>query len=177
MRRYVVEVSIYNKFRQLKDEKIECPDLEKANDIIRTEIRCMKKKIKNLNRRFKVNNVADFLHKSDEICKCIFNDYSNSFFGTGDFYKLTEIKKRIKDSSFKEKSKILMIELAKSSATHSSLDYARKEFESKHDKYILKSTLKRFDKIGISPIVLPKRFSYDKLENPLTLALDWMDYE
>ncbi len=68
-----------------------------------------------------------------------------------------------------EKSKKLMKELVKSSATHSSLDRAFDILN--FNKSQIKAILKKFNKIGVSPVVIPRRYEFDTIRNPLDLAL------
>ena len=84
----------------------------------------LKRKSDILQRNSKCTSASSFLKESDIIGKYIFKHYANIFYGTGDFYKLTDIYSMIDKSSCKKKSKKLMKELVKSSATHSSLDRA-----------------------------------------------------
>mgnify|MGYP000060831615 CR=1 FL=1 len=84
----------------------------------------LKRKSDILQRNLNVLLHLPFLKESDIMGKYIFKHYANIFYGTGDFYKLTDIYAMIDKSSCKKKSKKLMKELVKSSATHSSLDRA-----------------------------------------------------
>ena len=63
--------------------------------------------MKRLYRKYKLKSVREFLRRSDEIGREIFEKYSNLFCGTGDFYKLDAIKKNIEKSNFKAKTKNL----------------------------------------------------------------------
>lgn len=110
-----------------------------------------------------------------ELGKYIFKHYANIFYGTGDFYKLTDIYAMIDKSSCKKKSKKLMKELVKSSATHSSLDMAFDILN--FNKSQIKAILKKFNKIGVSPVVIPRRYEFDTIRNPLDLALEYSDYD
>ena len=129
----------------------------------------LKKKVRHLTKKFKCTSASSFLKESDIIGKYIFKHYANIFYGTGDFYKLTDIYSIIDKSSCKKKSKKLMKELVKSSATHSSLDRAFDILN--FNKSQIKAILKKFNKIGVSPVVIPRRYEFDTIRNPLDLAL------
>ena len=81
----------------------------------------------------------------------------------------------IDKSSCKKKSKKLMKELVKSSATHSSLDRAFDILN--FNKSQIKAILKKFNKIGVSPVVIPRRYEFDTIRNPLDLAFEYSDYD
>ena len=104
-----------------------------------------------------------------KIAEYVFKQYTSVCYGKGDFYKLTNIKDKIDNSGFKEKSKKMMHELAKLSAKHKSLQTAIEECG--YSKKDIENTLKRFEKIGVSPVVIPRRYEFEMFENPLKLAL------
>ena len=170
-----VEITYYNKFRQLKDEDKWLPDIDRANDIIRIEIRCNRKKIKHLSDKYGCTKVSTFLKHSDIIGNYVFKHYANIFYGTGDFYKLDTIINKINNASVKEKSKKVMKEVVTLSAKHSSL---QKSFRvlGLTDKE-RKAIIKKFNKIGVSPVVIPRRSEFDTFSNPLTLALEWSEFD
>lgn len=170
-----IEVTYYNKYRQLKEKNPKCRYIDNSKKIIRIEIRCFKKKVRHLTKKFKCTSASSFLKESDIIGKYIFKHYANIFYGAGDFYKLTDIYAMIDKSSCKKKSKKLMKELVKSSATHSSLDRAFDILN--FNKSQIKAILKKFNKIGVSPVVIPRRYEFDTIRNPLDLALEYSDYD
>lgn len=170
-----IEVTYYNKYRQLKEKNPKCRYIDNSKKIIRIEIRCFKKKVRHLTKKFKCTSASSFLKESDIIGKYIFKHYANIFYGTGDFYKLTDIYAMIDKSSCKKNSKKLMKELVKSSATHSSLDRAFDILN--FNKSQIKAILKKFNKIGVSPVVIPRRYEFDTIRNPLDLALEYSDYD
>ena len=170
-----IEVTYYNKYRQLKEKNPKCRYIDNSKKIIRIEIRCFKKKVRHLTKKFKCTSASSFLKESDIIGKYIFKHYANIFYGTGDFYKLTDIYAMIDKSSCKKKSKKVMKELVKSSATHSSLDRAFDILN--FNKSQIKAILKKFNKIGVSPVVIPRRYEFDTIRNPLDLALEYSDYD
>ena len=156
-------------------QRYEAGLIDNSKKIIRIEIRCFKKKVRHLTKKFKCTSASSFLKESDIIGKYIFKHYANIFYGTGDFYKLTDIYAMIDKSSCKKKSKKLMKELVKSSATHSSLDMAFDILN--FNKSQIKAILKKFNKIGVSPVVIPRRYEFDTIRNPLDLALEYSDYD
>lgn len=165
-------ITYYNKYQQIKSVSyIKNP--EEARDIVRAEIQCGKHKVRHLADKFGCTSVRNFLRHSDEISEYIFKKYANLSYGNGCFYKIDEIQRRIENSRFHKKSKKMMYKLVSLSAKHSSLEKAMNELDLTGKKR--KEIMKRFDKIGASPVVIPRRCEYDSFENPLTLALKWCD--
>ncbi len=74
-----------------------------------------------------------------------------------------------------EKFKEIDERALKSSATHSSLDRAFDILN--FNKSQIKAILKKFNKIGVSPVVIPRRYEFDTIRNPLDLALEYSDYD
>ena len=164
-----LSVTYYNKYEQLKKEGF-CNNIDEAENILRAEIQCKKKKVKHLMDKFGHTSIKSFLKHSDKIGKYVFKEYANKFYGKGDFYKLDEICEKIDNSKIKEKSKKMMKELVGLSAKHSSLEKAMSELKLKKDER--KAIMKKFDKIGVSPVAVPRRFEYAGFANPLTLVLE-----
>jgi len=165
----ILSVTYYNKYKQLKENPY-CQNTEDAKNILRAEIQCGKKKVKHLINKFGCTSIKTFLNNSDRIGEYVFSQYANKFYGSGDFYKLDEIYNIIDNSEFKQKSKRVMKNVVKLSANHSSLDKAFKELKmSRND---IKKVMNKFNKIKISPVVIPRRFKFDMFINPLTLALE-----
>lgn len=165
----ITKVVYYNKYDQLKDNK-KCKNIEDARNILRAEIQCNTRKVRHLINKFGCTSVRGFLKHSNKIGTYIFEHYANVFCGSGNFHKIDEIYKKIDASKFKEKSKIKMHELVRLSAKHKSLQTAIDNLGWSHS--VVKDILKKFDKIGTSPVVIPLRSKYDMFENPLTLALN-----
>ena len=168
-----LEITLYNKYRQLKEQKIDCPDIEDANNIIRLEIRCGYKKLQHLREKFNVRSLEEFLNSTNKIFKYLLSYYLPSLFGSGSFFKLDDIKEKLKSAPYKEKNYKAMIRLAEKSATHSSLDKTLSNLGKKD----IQNLMKKFNEQNISPIVLPRRFEADYLPNPISLALESIGYK
>ena len=163
-------ITYYNKFREMSEQSLPMRDIERLNRILRIEIQCKNKKVKRLYRKYKLKSVRDFLRRSDEIGREIFEKYSNLFCDTGDFYKLDAVKKNIEKSNFKAKTKKLMAELAECSAKHSSLDKAVTDINKKYGKDTAQRLLKKFDELKVSPVIIPRRSILKSAENPVKLV-------
>ncbi len=173
IKKKLVKITYYNKYDQLQENKY-CQNTEEAINILRAEIQCEKRKVRHLIDKFGYTKVRTFLKHSDEMGNYVFNHYANKFCGSGDFYKIDEIYRKIDKSKVKTKSKEMMKELIWLSAKHSSVQKAIHKL-----RWNYKTTsniLKKFDNIGVSPIVIPIRSEYDFFPNPLTLALKSCNY-
>lgn len=164
----ILSVTYYNKYEQLKENPY-CQNIDDAKNILRAEIQCKKKKVKHLIDKSGCTSLKTFLKHSDKIGEYVFSQYANKFYGQGDFYKLDEIYEIIDNSNFKQKSKKVMKDVVRLSAKHSSLNKAFRELKmSRND---IKNVMKKFDKIKVSPVVIPRRCKFDMFINPLMLAL------
>lgn len=169
MKKKTVKITYYNKYDQLWENKW-CRNIEEAENILRAEIQCEKQKIRHLMNKFGYADTRSFLKHSDKIGTYVFRYYANKFCGSGDFYKIDEIYKRIERSSFKKKTKKLMKEFVQCSAKHSSADKAMRKLGRSNKN--VSCMIKKFDKIGVSPVIIPLKSKYDIFKNPLTLALN-----
>lgn len=165
-----VNIVFYNKQREMKQQKLPADDIEYLNRIIRIEIQCRRQKVLRICKKYKIDNVREFLKRSDDIGIDIFKKYTGLFCGRGDFFKGKKIDKIIDKASFKNKTKSLMKELAGLSAKHSSLDTAVCELSKKYGAKKTEKVLRQFDKLKVSPVVIPRRCEYDRLPGTVRLA-------
>jgi hypothetical protein len=147
-----VSITYYNKNRQLRDEKLVSEDiLTEYAPTLRIEVCCKRKKINVLEKKYKADNIRDFLSASDIIGLDVFDRYVNMMFGSGDFYKLDEIKNKIKKSPLSKTKKDAMTVLAELSAEHSSLDKAVDRFTEKNKtKCKVEPLLNKFAELNIA---------------------------
>lgn len=169
IRKNTVKVTYYNKYSQLQQND-RCKNIDDAVNILRAEIQCDKNKVKHLSDKFGCTSVVSFLRNADMIGTYVFKKYSNIFFGEGDFYKTDEIYELIEKSRYKEKTKKMMKMLVQLSSKHGSLQKAFNKLE--WDRVTRNNVIKKFNKLGVSPIAIPLRCKYDCFKNPLTLALN-----
>lgn len=168
----LVEISFYNKQRQMDKNKFKYPDGNNANGIVRFEIQCFKTKVKNLHKKYDIEDIAEFLNKSDKISYDIFNYYIPQMFGTGDFYTTEKAYEFINGSKYATKTKEEMISLVKNTAEYSNLNKAEDEFKEKHGKTKLNVIIKKFNKLDLSPLTIPRRWDIDYIPNPLSYIED-----
>ena len=163
-----VTISIYNKKRQLENEKKNYyGDIMAANGIIRFEIQCKKGKMKKLMEKYGTGNVQDLLNKTSEISRDVFGHYFSKMYGTGDVLTLEEAEKVIKKNKLRKDTEKLMLELLKNTATYSNLEKAYREFEEQYGKAKAASILKKFNQCNLSPLTKPGRWTGININNPL----------
>lgn len=108
-----VAISIYNKYMEMKKEKIGAfpnKEIEKAENIVRIEIRCMDGKIKALKKKYSINTISDFMYYSHKIGDELYRYYLSKIFGTGIICTLKEALNRVDMSSYKPENKELLKE-------------------------------------------------------------------
>ena len=189
-----VEISIYNKYKQMKKEKKEYPDIMDAKNILRIEIRCFNDKLKYYKKKYDIKNISELMKYSDKIGRYLYKYYLGKMFGTGDFYTLDEASKRIEANEFKSDNKEIMTELVKDVSELRSLEKALHSIHIPHSKrnsedlpkinkkYIrdtYKKILYMFDLIDTSPITFPREdkkiFGGKKVLNPLNLFYEYLE--
>lgn len=91
------------------------------------------------------------------------------------FVQMEEIERMIEQSAFKKKNKVSMLELASCLQRTQSVDKALSKLKKEGCDTI--DLLRRFDKLGISPIPLWKNFCAKELPGPVTLLRAMSDGE
>lgn len=112
-----IEVSIYNKQRQMiKEEKssgkklFPLSEIEKAENIVRIEIRCMEGKVSELKKKFRLKSIRDFMESSQEIGDYLFRYYLSRICNDGIICTLSEALKRIDMGEYKPENAELLKE-------------------------------------------------------------------
>ena len=170
----LVNITFYNKQRQMGKQDFNYPDCNNANGIIRFEIQCLKRKAFNLTKRTKSKDIAEFLNKSDKICDDVFTQYLPSLYGTGDFYTLERAMEIISHSNYSDKTKKKMIWLVNKASKYSNLNKAINEMHNFYDAKVERDLIKKFNKCNLSPLTIPRRWNIKHFSNPLTFAKESM---
>ena len=113
-----VAVSIYNKYMEMKKQKngvFPPEELERAQNIVRIEIRCMEGKIRALKKKYKVDSISDFMLYGDKIGDELYNYYLSRIFNNGAIYTLKEALERIDAGGYKPENTELLKEFVKDS--------------------------------------------------------------
>lgn len=174
-----MELSIYNKYRQMKKEmeknkKLDFPDIEEAKDIVRIELRCLPGKLNQLKKKYKLQHWTELFERAEEIGAYLYEFYLPKLFGRGDFYTLKELRDRIAISGFSLKERAGMLEFVEEATVCRSLDAAEGCLYGTCFKGKMKRLLNKFDLIAASPVAVPreerKLFPPEEpIPNPLVL--------
>ena len=176
--REYIEVSVYNKYAQMKSEaknENSFPDMDDAKNIVRIEIRCMRNKLEHIAKKFslKENSMLSYMRHADEIGKYLYKFYLKKMFCKGQFYTLAEAKKRITTSGFSDETIAEMIEFAEHVNRERNLNEAVTLYTDNEGKKALKRMLWLFDEIDTNPLTIPKSmakiFGREGVPHPLEL--------
>lgn len=99
-----IEISIYNKYHQMKSEEIYSKEeIEKAKNIVRIEIRCMEGKIKELKKQYKITSISSFMSYADKIGNDLYKYYLSHICNQGEILTLKEAISNIDRSGYTPK--------------------------------------------------------------------------
>lgn len=102
-----VEVSIYNKYAEMRNqEDYDFPEkeIERAQNIVRIEIRCKKGKVKALMDKYHIKTISRFMERAEEIGDELYNYYLGKMFNKGYITTLKEALSWIEDSGYRKKT-------------------------------------------------------------------------
>ena len=179
-----IEISIYNKFKQMKKEEKEIysdKDFKAAENIVRIEIRCMKKKLKELKKKFDVKTTDDFMRNADKIGRYLYKYYLSEMFGTGEIFTLKEVKERLALGDLKPKNVEALTEFLEFANEVRSVNKAYEIYCEADGKKITRDILNKFNYINTSYVTIPARdekiFSGLCCLSPLDLVAECLDLE
>ena len=164
-----VTVNCYCKYLQLKKQFPTCSNIEQSQYIIRFEIQCSYKKVYNMihrNKKYESFEQAFYDMLSNEQAQYIIEKYYKSIIMLGDYYTLKEAKKRVQSSCYSKKKKEYLIDVLTTIAKSRGVMKAKEKL-SKKEKTKFNKALKELQKIGINPVVLPKRSKMNCIPNLL----------
>ncbi len=138
-----VEVSIYNKYMEMKKEEFGVypeEEMERAKNIVRIELRCMKGKIKELKKKYGIDSISEFMSHGQKIGQELYKYYLTKIANAGMICTLKEAKNAIDLSEYRKKT----IKFLKEFVTDcNSCRSVAKCFE-KYRQYYSSSEIKRF---------------------------------
>ena len=143
-----VEVSLYDKAWQLQQFKT--PQAVDTN-ILRCEMRCFRSYIKRLSKKFRCDDIIGFFLKAEEIGNYVFKWQLKKLGLNKEFVRLPVMSSIIEISNYKQKVKCELIETADAAARHRSLAVSLSGLPIDEAK----KQVKKFGKLGISPMPIP----------------------
>ena len=172
-----IEISIYNKYYQMKNEEIyPAEEIEKAKNIVRIEIRCMEGKIKELKRKYNIKSISDFMFYGNKIGKELYNYYLNKIFNNGTIYTLKEALSRIDYSGYKPENIKLLRDFVKDCNESRSVAETIRNYKDIYGKEEAKRIIFMLDNIDTNYLTVTssdvKRFENGYIPTPLELVED-----
>ncbi len=179
-----IEVSIYNKQRQMikeqkENNKIIFPDSEikRAENIVRIEIRCMEGKVSELKKKFKLKSIRDFMESSQEIGDYLFRYYLSKICNDGIICTLSKALKRIDMGEYNPENTELLKEFIKNANETRSVAEAiclYREFLSKKEVNRIIWMLSNIETNYVTATTeVVKLFDNGYITTPLELYEDW----
>jgi len=159
-----IQSTVYSKEdeREAKGEPIE----ENEKDVLRYEVRINKSHINYKAREDKGNYRPKKLkvYMKEERYREYFNKYMSPIYNSGDFYKIDEARKVIRNSTLSQSNKLKLIDFLKQVSTHS-IDTPLKNMT----RATQRNRLKMLKELAINPVLIPKNYPQapNMLKNPL----------
>lgn len=163
------EFSIYEKhvqlerYREIANEVDSEEDYINSQGQIRIEYRAKRPSIYRYKIREGITDDFDLLYDKFHFPNSVMTNELYSLYGKGDFYKKNEALLIIRNSNYSERVQNRMIKIIKKVSKAKSLDPNLNGIdEKKLSRYINQY----FNQIGLSPIVIPKRWNQSYFPNP-----------
>ncbi|WP_040191080.1 hypothetical protein, partial [Clostridium culturomicium] len=155
-----VAINFYDKESERLSQNF---NLDGAKDLLRLEVQCKKPKTNSIKTKegFATRHLKHYL--SQDLSSEILDHYYNKTIGTGDYYKLTEAIKMVKESKHTSKTQEKLIGVMKAVSKHRSIWKAREQSE--YNPSCFNLYLKKIRELGINPVTIPLRWEINKLKN------------
>lgn len=161
------ELVIYDKLYQMENESLRVGYEKLPEGLLRAELHCNRRVVWNLQKETELSKPLEqlscLMEESKERLMKAFHDC----FHQGVFLQYEELKRRIDQSPFKQKTKETMLQLCTDLRKKQSVDKALTSLEAKGAK--TDGLLKKFHKLGISPVPLWENFMASELPGPIEL--------
>ena len=160
-----VQAVVYSKEEERIFKREEIQEYEK--NVLRFEVRILQDHINYMARQDKGNCRPKKLkeYMKEEVYRDYFRKYMSPIYHSGEFYKVDEARKRIRNSSLSDSNKNKLVEFLKQVSSHS-IDTPLKSMT----KATFRNRLEMLSELGINPIPIPK--NYPKAPNTLSNPLD-----
>lgn len=161
------ELVIYDKTYQIETCGLAISYEKLPEGILRFEVHCGREYLRKVEKKSGQTKTGKLLWQLIQESEDRITDHFSRCFSDARFVQIEEIERLITQSSFKEKNKDSMLELAFRLQRTQSVDKALTNLEK--DGYDTAELLDRFDKLGISPIPLWKNSCVKELPGPVEL--------
>jgi hypothetical protein len=157
------ELSIYSKFDQMDmhRERYDLTELELAAGVLRIEFRVCRPCVKRIEKKYNLTDERNFYMEACDISETKIKRMLRGIYGTGHFYKKDTVLKAIEQSNFHNNTKQRMKKFCEVANGEGGIRGALVLVENGLD------TLIRFNRLGISPVCIPRRAPVDCLYNPM----------
>lgn len=150
------DISIYNKYRQMKDNLCYFKEIpEEANGLLRFEMQLHPAKLRYLLQKVPDISLADLLSYTQDLCRAEFERYTKMLFCTGDYYTLNLACKIIQAHKTAVQSDKMIHFLQDVSANRSLYqtirDYQR---DGRSARYLLDGLAR----LGVNPVTIPEKW-------------------
>ena len=160
-----VQISIYDKNHQLNQNRGYNENIpELFPPTLRCEIRCFKKYISALVKKFGIDSIRDFFDNSTRISEYVFRHQLRKLDLDTDHVRLPEAYAAVDQTKWKNKTKMIVSACMRDAAEHKRLCVIS-------DKLMLNKVIARMRSIGLSPMPLPHNSSLPSGFNLLSLVM------
>ncbi|WP_091154657.1 hypothetical protein [Paenibacillus sp. 453mf] len=161
-----ITINFYNKSFQIAEVfGDDFPEGQEAEDIIRLEVQCKKRKLNNLKGYYSIEGRSLLEFSSEELSVKVLLSYYEKTVGYEDYYTLQEARFIIGESDYKWKVRQRMIEVLELINQKRSIWKARDEYEDGKKRF--NEALKQIKKTGINPVTIPAGWKFPQLPNLL----------
>lgn len=155
-----VAINFYNKEAERLSQNF---NKDGAKDLLRIEVQCKKTKTNTIKRKRGFNSRHLEYYLSQELSYQQIGYYYAKTIGSGDYYKLSEAIRIVKDSNYTPKTKEKIVGVLRAVIKHRSIWRAREE--SQYNVSCFNRYLKQIRALGVNPVTIPGRWNIEKLEN------------
>ncbi len=157
-----VSINFYNKEHERLSQNF---NKDGAKDLLRLEIQCKKPKTNTIKSKneFDSRHLEHYLSK--EISYQQLEYYYKKTIGFGDYYKLSEAIRIVRESNYSTKTKEKLINVLRLINIHRSVWRAREE--SRYNSSCFNRYLKQLRLLGVNPVTIPGRWKVNSLKNIL----------
>lgn len=161
-----VVVHFYNKrYQMVQVFGDDFPEGQEAEEIIRLEVQCKKRKVNNLKQYYQVDSKSLLEFSRKELSEKVLLSYYKKTVGYEDYYTLQEARRLIRGADYKRKDQERMVEVLELINLKRSIWKAREEYDDGKKRF--NEAIKRIKNMGINPVTIPVGWGIQELPNLL----------